>query len=98
MRVPELPDFDVLMGPSLATSSSTQIIKGSVSSEVAYIIYLYIDAEERGYYNIGPASIKVKGANYTSNALAIKVLPPDKAPKLTEEEVSLLLSVRTIIL
>ena len=79
LRVPELPDFDVLMGPSLATSSSTQIINGSVSSEVAYTFTYILMPKKEGTYNIGPASIKVKGANYTSNALAIKVLPPDKA-------------------
>ena len=79
LRVPELPDFDVLMGPSLATSSSTQIINGNVSSEVAYTFTYILMPKKEGTYNIGPASIKVKGANYTSNALAIKVLPPDKA-------------------
>lgn len=79
LRVPELPDFDVLMGPSLATSSSTQIINGNVSSEVAYTFTYILMPKKEGSFNIGPASIKVKGANYTSNALTIKVLPPDKA-------------------
>lgn len=79
LRVPELPDFDVLMGPSLATSSSTQIINGNVSSEVAYTFTYILMPKKEGTFNIEPASIKVKGANYTSNALAIKVLPPDKA-------------------
>ena len=66
LRVPELPDFDVLMGPSLATSSSTQIINGNVSSEVAYTFTYILMPKKEGTYNIGPASIKVKGANYPS--------------------------------
>lgn len=83
LRVPELADFEVLMGPSLATSSSTQIINGNVSSEVAYTFTYILMPKKEGTSNIGPASIKVKGANYTSNALTIKVLPQDKAAEAT---------------
>lgn len=36
LRIPELADFDVLMGPSTSSSMSTQIINGSVSSETAH--------------------------------------------------------------
>ena len=79
LRIPELTDFEVLMGPSLATSSSTQIINGNVSSEVAYTFTYILMPKKEGTFNIGAASIKVKGANYTSNSLSVKVLPPDKA-------------------
>lgn len=79
LRIPELTDFDVLMGPSTSSSMSTQIVNGSVSSETSFTFTYILMPKKEGTFNIGPASIKVKGANYTSNALALKVLPPDKA-------------------
>lgn len=79
LRIPELADFDVLMGPSTSSSMSTQIINGSVSSETAFTFTYILMPKKEGTFNIGAASIKVKGANYTSNAVSVKVLPPDKA-------------------
>ena len=79
LRIPELADFDVLMGPSTSSSMSTQIINGHVSSETAFTFTYILMPKKEGTFDIGAASIKVKGANYTSNALSIKVLPPDKA-------------------
>lgn len=79
LRIPELTDFDVLMGPSTSSSMSTQIVNGSVSTETSFTFTYILMPKKEGTFNIGPASIKVKGANYTSNALALKVLPPDKA-------------------
>lgn len=79
LRVPEMSDFDVLMGPSQSTSYSSSWTNGQSSSETT-VSYTYIlMAKKEGTFNLAPATIKVKGANYTSNALAIKVLPPDKA-------------------
>lgn len=79
LRIPELADFDVLMGPSTSSSMSTQIINGNVSSETAFTFTYILMPKKEGTFNIGAASIKVKGANYTSNAVSVKVLPPDKA-------------------
>lgn len=79
LRIPELADFDVLMGPSVSSSMSTQIVGGSVSTETAFTFTYILMPKKEGTFDIGPASIKVKGANYTSNAVSIKVLPPDKA-------------------
>ncbi len=79
LRVQELSDFDVLMGPSQSTSYSSSWVNGQSKSETS-ISYTYIlMPKKEGTFNIPPASIKVKGANYTSNGLVIKVLPPDKA-------------------
>ena len=41
--------------------------------------------KKEGTFNIAPATIKVNGSNYTSNGLAIKVLPADKAGKQEAE-------------
>ena len=69
------------MGPSLATSSSTQIINGNVSSEVAYTFTYILMPKKEGTFNIGAASIKVKGANYTSNSLSVKYFLRTRLPK-----------------
>lgn len=78
LRMPELADFDVLMGPSTSSSMSTQIINGNVTTETSLTFTYILMPKKEGTFNIAPATIKVKGANYTSNALSIKVLPPDK--------------------
>jgi hypothetical protein len=79
LRVPELSAFDVLYGPTTSNSMSTQIINGSMTSEVSMTFTYVLQPKRVGTFNVAPATIKVKGANYTSNALVIKVLPADKA-------------------
>ncbi len=76
----ELTDFDVLMGPSQSKSYSSSWVNGQNTSETT-VTYTYILlATKEGTFNIPPASIKVKNSNYVSNALTIKVLPPDQKP------------------
>ena len=79
LRIPELPDFDVLIGPSTSTSYSTQVINGSMTSETTLTFTYVLQAKKEGTFNIPPATIKVKSSNYTSNALVVKVLPSDQA-------------------
>ncbi|MGL4806376.1 MAG: BatD family protein [Bacteroidales bacterium] len=88
LRAPDFQGFDVLMGPSTSKSSSTSIINGNVSSETS-ITYTYIlMASKEGTYNIAPATVTVKGKQYNSNALVVKVLPKDKASQGGGDEVS----------
>lgn len=78
-RAPSINGFDVLMGPSRSMQSSTQVINGKVSS-TSSITYTYIlMASDAGTYTIPAASIEVNGEKVFSNAITIKVLPPDKA-------------------
>ncbi|MGM9759997.1 MAG: BatD family protein, partial [Parabacteroides sp.] len=79
LRVQEMPDFEVLMGPSQSTSYSSSWVNGKSSSETTNTYTYILMPKKEGTFNIAPATIKVNGANYTSNALVIKVLPPDKA-------------------
>ena len=77
-RASSAKGFDVLMGPSRQQSSSTQIINGKVSRSQS-ITYTYIlMAGEAGTYTIPAASVEAEGKKIFSNALTIKVLPPDK--------------------
>lgn len=71
--------FDVLMGASRSQQSSTQIINGKVSSSSS-ITYTYIlMAGDAGTYTIPAASIEANGEKIFSNAVTIKVLPPDQS-------------------
>lgn len=79
LRVPELSDFDVLFGPTTSTSMSAQLANGKVSTETISTFTYTLLAKKEGTFNIAPATIKAKGANYTSNAVVVKVLPDDKA-------------------
>ncbi|MDO4754726.1 MAG: BatD family protein [Parabacteroides sp.] len=85
LRVPELPDFEVLIGPSTSTSMSTQVINGKMTTETAVTFTYILQPKKEGTFNIAPATIKVKGGNYTSNALVVKVLPPDKAEDAAQQ-------------
>lgn len=78
LRAPEIPDFNVLIGPSATRSFSSQLINGNITAETTLTYTYILMPKKEGTFNIAPATIKVKGANYTSNALVIKVLPPDK--------------------
>lgn len=77
---PEVSEnFDILMGPSTSTSRSMQIVNGkSTSTSTATYTYV-LAAKKEGTFNIAPATIKIKNSEYKSNALTIKVLPPDQA-------------------
>ncbi|MEG1748396.1 MAG: BatD family protein [Tannerellaceae bacterium] len=79
LRVPELPDFEVLFGPSTSSSMSTQIVNSQVTTETALTFTYTLMPKKEGTFNVAPATIKVKGSNYSSNALVIKVLPADKS-------------------
>jgi hypothetical protein len=72
-------NFDNLMGPSVSTSSSTQIVNGKALNSTTRTYTYIFAAKKEGTFTIEPASIKVGNSEYKSNPLTIKVLPPDKA-------------------
>ena len=80
LRTPDLADFDVLMGPTSFVSRSMQYSSGGKSSSSYSQTFTYVlMPKKEGTFNLGPATIKIKNSNYSSNSLVIKVLPPDKA-------------------
>lgn len=85
LRVPELSDFEVLYGPGVSTSHSASMINGNVTSETTTTYTYTLQAKKEGTFNIPPASIKVGRGNYTSNALVVKVLPPDKESETSDQ-------------
>ena len=77
LRIPPLPEFEILMGPSVSKSTNISIINGKTERQYS-VTYTYILLPQKeGTYTIPSATVKIKGANYTSNELKIKVLPPD---------------------
>jgi len=79
IRLPSnLDGFNILFGPSVSSSYSTQIINGKSTSQSSFSYTYILVAPEEGTFKIDPASITVDGSNYRSNSIEIKVLPPDK--------------------
>lgn len=79
LRAPDLSDFEVLMGPSQSVSHSHVFINNEAKSETTNSFTYILMPKKEGTFNLEPATVKVKRANYTSNSLVIKVLPADKA-------------------
>ena len=78
-RAPSIQGFEVLMGPSRSTQSSTQIVNGNVTSTSTITFTYILMAGKEGDYKIPGATIVADGDNYTSNSVEIKVLPPDQS-------------------
>ena len=80
LKLPDLSDFEVLMGPSTSQSSSFQIING-VSSQSVSFSYLYVlRARKEGRFNINPGTITVDGTDYKSNSQSIEVVKGSAKP------------------
>ena len=74
LKLPNLSDFDVLMGPSTSQSTSFQIINGVSSQSVSYSYLYVLRAKKEGHFTINPGSITVGGTEYTSNSQTVEVV------------------------
>lgn len=74
LQLPDLSNFDVLMGPSTSQSSSIQIINGKTTQTSSFSYIFILRAKKEGKFTIRPASIKVDGKTYESNTLTIQVV------------------------
>lgn len=74
LQLPDLSNFNVLMGPSTSQSSSIQIINGKTTQEFSFSYIYILQAKEEGTFTIPPATIEVDGKNYQSNELKIQVV------------------------
>jgi hypothetical protein len=80
LKLPNLSDFDVLMGPSTSQSTSFQIINGVSSQSVSYSYLYVLRAKKEGRFTINPGSITVDGTEYTSNSQSIEVVKGSAKP------------------
>jgi hypothetical protein len=74
---PSFEGFNVLGGPFTSTSSSVQIVNGSVSRTTKNTYTFALQAAQEGSFRIGSASLTVKGNKVTSEPFEIKVIPDD---------------------
>jgi hypothetical protein len=88
LRVQEMPDFDVLFGPSQSKAYSSTWVNGQSKSETTVTYTYVLLAKSEGTFNVPPATIKVNNSNYTSNALIVKVLPQDQANAAAQSNAS----------
>lgn len=78
--LPDLKDFDILMGPSQSTSQGTTIVNGKVSTRYEVVFYYVLRAKAEGEYTIEPATVVSDGKRYKSNPVKVKVLRAGVAP------------------
>lgn len=74
---PSFEGFDVLGGPFTSSSSSVQIVNGSVSRTTKNTYTYALQAAKEGTFRIGSASLTVKGNKISSEPFEIKVVPDD---------------------
>ena len=77
-RVGNITDFDVLMGPTQSSSSSTSIINGVRTSSRTLTFTCILRPKKEGTYTIPAATITADDKQMTSKELTVKVLPPDQ--------------------
>ncbi len=79
LQIPDLSNFEVIMGPSVSQGSEFRIINGTTTKS-ENVSYTYIlQPKKEGTFTISPAKITVNGKTVMTNALTIKVLPEDQA-------------------
>ena len=76
-RVGDITDFDILMGPTQSSSSSTSIINGVRTSSHTLTFTCILRPKKEGTYKIPAATISADGKQMTSKELTVKVMPPD---------------------
>ena len=74
-KAPSFDGFNVVGGPFTSSSSSFQMINGSMSHSVSNTYTFALQAYKEGEFHIGSASVTVKGDKVTSSPFDIKVLP-----------------------
>jgi len=91
LQLPDLSNFEVLMGPSTTQSSSIQIINGKTTQELSFSYIFILRAKEEGTFTIQPASVKAGGKVYQSNELKIQVVKgqvPQQGSSSTQQQQS----------
>ena len=77
LKVPDFEGINILYGPARSQSSQFSIVNGKTSSTKEESYTYTVVASKEGSYTIPSATIISEGKQYTSNTLAIKVLPND---------------------
>ena len=76
-QAPSFEGFNVVGGPFTSTSSSIQVVNGSISRTTRNSYTFALQAIQEGTFRIGSASLTVSGDKVSSDPFEIKVLPDD---------------------
>ena len=76
-KAPSFEGFTVVGGPFTSTSSSFQMVNGSMSHTIKCTYTFALQAYQEGTFHVGPASLTVKGNKVSSEPFDIKVVPDD---------------------
>ena len=82
---PSFEGFTLVGGPMTSTSSSVQVINGSMSRSVTNTYAYILRAESEGDFTIGSASIKVDGAVVESKPFQIQVVAGAASSATTQQ-------------
>ena len=74
---PSFEGFTVLGGPFTSTSSSFQMVNGSMSHSVKCTYTFALQAYQEGTFHVGSATLNVKGKKISSEPFDINVIPDD---------------------
>jgi len=74
---PSFEGFTVVGGPFTSTSSSFQMVNGSMSHTIKCTYTFALQAYQEGTFHVGAASLNVKGKKVSSEPFDIKVIPDD---------------------
>jgi hypothetical protein len=74
LRMPDISNFDILMGPSVSQSRSFSAINGKMTQSVNFSYTYVLRAQSEGTFTIPPASIKSGRNVYQSNSITIKAI------------------------
>lgn len=74
LRMPDISNFDILMGPSVSQSHSFSAMNGKMTQSVNYSYTYILRTQSEGTFTIPPASIKSGRTVYQSNSLTIKAI------------------------
>ena len=76
-QAPSFEGFNVVGGPFTSSSSSIQMVNGSVTRSTRNSYTYALQATREGTFSIGSASVTIGGNKVSSESFEIKVLPDD---------------------
>ena len=79
--VPAFKDFQRMAGPNPSSSTSVQMSGGQVTRQVNNSYTYILVGQKEGKFTIPPATIRVDGKSYKSNAVVVEVVKGQSAVK-----------------
>lgn len=77
-RAPAITNFDVLAGPFLSESVSSQVINGQMSTSISVTYTYTLQPQKTGTFSIPPATVIVDDQTISTTGATIRVLPADE--------------------